>query len=448
MDWPIKSDDFFPYASSSYAIWSGYYTSRPTSKRFERLGNHFLQISKQLSALTMVRESLHDDKLNRLRQIMGVMQHHDAITGTERQFVAEDYHKELHASIVGCGDVTRSSLNQLMSDTRKFEFSSCLNLNISRCDVSESSEKFMVTVYNPLAHGTSQHVRFPVAGGSYEVIDPYNVEVPAQIVPISKAMMNQTFYRLSNTTNELVFAAEDVPAMGFKAYFITRTSPQTRKLSAERVALASTTIGNDDFRITFNASGFLSTITIDGETSRLSQNFLFYQEVGGANLYSTFRAAGAYTLRPFYNETGRSLTQKVELEVVRGAHVDEIHQKFNDWISQVVRVYKNERFVEFEWLVGPIPEDRKARSIISRFTTDINTEGEFFTDLNGREMMKRRRNKRDTWDVKLKERIPGNYYPVTTKIAIQDERHRLAVLTDRSQGGSSMFDGTLELMVS
>jgi hypothetical protein len=38
-----------------------------------------------------------------------------------------------------------------------------------------------------------------------------------------------------------------------------------------------------------------------------------------------------------------------------GDVVDEIHQTFSSWVSQVVRIYKQENHVEFEWLVGPIP---------------------------------------------------------------------------------------------
>jgi len=75
------------------------------------------------------------------------------------------------------------------------------------------------------------------------------------------------------------------------------------------------------------------------------------------------------------------------------------------------------------------------------------TNGEFYTDSNGREMIKRKRDFRETWNLDLEERIAGNYYPVNTKIAIEDSTHRLAILNDRSQGGSSIFDGTLELMV-
>lgn len=41
---PVKTDDFFPYASGSHSYWTGYFTSRPNSKRFERQGNNMLQV--------------------------------------------------------------------------------------------------------------------------------------------------------------------------------------------------------------------------------------------------------------------------------------------------------------------------------------------------------------------------------------------------------------------
>lgn len=40
----VKTDDFFPYANRKNAYWSGYYTSRPNSKRLERIGNNILQV--------------------------------------------------------------------------------------------------------------------------------------------------------------------------------------------------------------------------------------------------------------------------------------------------------------------------------------------------------------------------------------------------------------------
>lgn len=42
---PLKTDDFFPYADRAFSYWTGFYTSRPTSKRLEREGNNLLQVS-------------------------------------------------------------------------------------------------------------------------------------------------------------------------------------------------------------------------------------------------------------------------------------------------------------------------------------------------------------------------------------------------------------------
>lgn len=87
--------------------------------------------------------------------------------------------------------------------------------------------------------------------------------------------------------------------------------------------------------------------------------------------------------------------------------------------------------------------------VISRFTTNINSSNVFYTDSNGREMVKRVVNYRETYIFDNKEKVAGNYFPITSKIAIKDEKSKInfAVLNDRSQGGSSLESGVVELMV-
>lgn len=43
----------------------------------------------------------------------------------------------------------------------------------------------------------------------------------------------------------------------------------------------------------------------------------------------------------------------------------------------------------------------------------------FYTDSNGREMLKRVRDKRPTWNLQVQEPIAGNYYPLTAAITLQ-----------------------------
>lgn len=96
-----------------------------------------------------------------------------------------------------------------------------------------------------------------------------------------------------------------------------------------------------------------------------------------------------------------------------------------------------------------ISRDKIGKEIITKYTSNLNSSGEFYTDANGREMLKRKRNYRPTWNLELEEEVSGNYYPVTSKISLKDKDKllKLSVLTDRAQGGTSMQDGEIELMV-
>lgn len=458
--WPTKSDDFFPYANDAHSYWTGYFTSRPTSKRFERVGNQFLQICKKLSATAPIPEDSYDEPLIRLKSQMGVMQHHDAITGTEKQQVAEDYHFELHRSIKACEENTKSSLNQLFTGIEpstttaptnwEFKFNSCLNLNISVCDVSENSEKFMVTAYNALSHATNQFLRFPVNGENYEVRDVNNTIVSSQLIPIVQPILDLP-YRASTSTKELVFQANNVPAMGYRSYFISRIATQ-RVVSVRNKRLAEpVTIGSSELSITFDINGLLSTILVDGTVHNFTQNFVMYRGAVGDNREPPNRSSGAYIFRPDATTDEEIIGTDVAVEVFVGELVDEAHQIFNEYVSQVVRVYKTgslRRVVEFEWLVGPIPIfDDYGKEIVSRFYSNIKNGQSFYTDANGREMLKRTIDFRETYELANEEKISGNYYPINSNIAIEDNELRMAILPDRAQGGSGLSEGAVELMV-
>ena len=52
ISWPTKTDDFFPYASDPHAYWTGYFSSRPTSKGMIRDAERALKILTQLAFFT------------------------------------------------------------------------------------------------------------------------------------------------------------------------------------------------------------------------------------------------------------------------------------------------------------------------------------------------------------------------------------------------------------
>lgn len=64
---------------------------------------------KQLYSLTDLGPEDWVD-LNALREAMGIMQHHDAITGTEKELVAYDYARILSKGMTECEFVANTAL--------------------------------------------------------------------------------------------------------------------------------------------------------------------------------------------------------------------------------------------------------------------------------------------------------------------------------------------------
>jgi hypothetical protein len=89
-------------------VWlgEGYFTTRPTSKAYIRSSTAFLQAARQVEVLgaaasqgmeRSMQASSPVSSTDRLEKAVALTQHHDAITGTEKQEVSRDYHRRLHA---------------------------------------------------------------------------------------------------------------------------------------------------------------------------------------------------------------------------------------------------------------------------------------------------------------------------------------------------------------
>ncbi|RXG60900.1 hypothetical protein Avbf_17080 [Armadillidium vulgare] len=162
------------------------------------------------------------------------------------------------------------------------------------------------------------------------------------------------------------------------------------------------------------------------------------------------RASGAYIFRP--DGYSQEIADQVNATVIEGPLVEEIHQEWSSWVTQVVRTYQDKNYVEIEWLVGPIPvDDDVGKEIINYFEfEEFITNNTFYTDANGRELQKRIKDYRETWDLPLDdEPVSRNYYPVTAQFVLNSVNGlgSAAVLNDRAQGGTSLGDGQIELMV-
>ena len=54
-----------------------------------------------------------------------------------------------------------------------------------------------------------------------------------------------------------------------------------------------------------------------------------------------------------------------------------------------------------------------------RYESNVSSKDTFYTDSNGREMLKRVRDYRPTWKLNVTEPVSGNYYPLTASMYIK-----------------------------
>lgn len=119
ISWPAKYDDMFPYSDQAGNWWTGFYTSRANLKSQIRRGSQFTHAANQLFTEAVINQDVSEPSIDQILQTkhsmldtMGVIQHHDAVTGTSKQAVAEDYSSLLAKSM----STTHDQYQSLISD--------------------------------------------------------------------------------------------------------------------------------------------------------------------------------------------------------------------------------------------------------------------------------------------------------------------------------------------
>ena len=161
--------------------------------------------------------------------------------------------------------------------------------------------------------------------------------------------------------------------------------------------------------------------------------------------------SGAYIFRP---DKADAELERIEPIAQKGLVIEtelatEVHVSYEgSWINQIVKFYKDKEYIDIEYTVGPIPiDDGIGKEVVLQIRSNVSNKRIFYTDSNGRKFMKRERSERKTWNLEEFEPVAGNFYPVNSAIFIQDDNSAMAICTDRSQGGSSLKDGAIQLMV-
>ncbi|KAK7849266.1 putative alpha-mannosidase [Quercus suber] len=440
--WPTKTDDFFPYADSANAFWTGYFTSRPALKRYVRIMSGYYLAARQLEFFKG--RSSSGPNTDSLADALAIAQHHDAVTGTEKQHVANDYAKRLSIGYTEAEELVASSLSSLAQSTSNtgcknptLKFQQCPLLNISYCPGSEvdlsQGKKLVVVVYNSLGWK-----RNDVINENVTVYDFEGREIESQLLPPASAYVDLRNYYVraylgqspTETPKYLLAFSVSVPPLGFSTYTISsakKPGTGSTRSSVHRFQNSkkyTVEVGQGNLKLTFSTDqgkmiNYVNSRSLVEES--VEQSYSYYSGYNGSD--KDPQNSGAYVFRP-------NGTFPIKPE------------------GQTTRLHNGKEHAEVEFIVGPIPiDDGIGKEVATQITTSMVTNKTFYSDSNGRDFIKRIRDYRTDWDLEVNQPVAGNYYPINLGIYMQDNEKEFSILVDRSLGGSSIVDGQIELML-
>uniref|UniRef100_A0A671Q4T1 Alpha-mannosidase n=1 Tax=Sinocyclocheilus anshuiensis TaxID=1608454 RepID=A0A671Q4T1_9TELE len=443
---PVLSGDFFTYADRDDHYWSGYFTSRPFYKRLDRVLESHLRAAEVLYSLTLANIQKYGQPndypavdnyklLTEARRNLGLFQHHDAITGTGKDWVVVDYGTRLFHSILNVKRVIVSSAHWLVLKDKQTYFHDPSNPFLQMVSVHIQARMSMVTVYV-----TTPKVR---------VLNALGHVVRAQV----SAMWNDA----SHTAADLSFVAQAAP-LGLSVYQLMEgMEPRTeaakymflqdgRQISISELEhfrqfyqqdAAPVHIENPHLKLSIStATGLLEKMRLKEDDSEhlVKVEFVLYGTTSNKD------KSGAYLFLPDKEATIYSPSQPPVVRVTKGPLFSEVTTTFMH-ITHTLRLY-NIQGVEGQSVEICNTVDIRGetnREIAMRITSDLNSKDRFFTDLNGYQLQPRK--------TMAKLPLQANFYPMTSMVYLQDSSARLSLLTAQSLGAASLKSGQLEVIM-
>ena len=462
--------DFYPLRSDCF--WTGYFTSRPYLKGYIRKSsNIFYTFSKyhSFNLLLNLEQSnqLILSNLNNLREVVGLTQHHDSITGTCMQAVASDYINRL------MNNIEKAEQDFKQSIKKKFNIQIgkiCYNNYIS--DENHCSEEFFISdyttekeliigIYHPKYMNSSSEllINIEIYNSEYEYVvkgiksDFFCINEKSIKTPEIYKYKNKCFLNFFHDfKGETSFITLLKTSKIFKDKYI-KFSERDREI--KELIKADINIQ----KLTFSPKNLLFNLEYFNEERQINKiNFTYYDGIYYSNAGQC--VDGAYIFSP-YNK----YPEKIKVN-----YSESFYFKGNLGITFVTRnsmssftiftIFYNPFFIKVEHIFDSLKKSylltRFSHSYSFVFKTNINNldpdnKPIFYTDSNGLEMMRRVIDKFEYKETGM-PKTGGNFYPVTSFISIKDEnsnenKNKVTIFNDRAQGGTGYIPGSIILIL-
>ncbi|XP_054164491.1 alpha-mannosidase 2-like [Oppia nitens] len=469
---PTLTGDFFTYSDRDDHYWSGYYTSKPFYKRFERILESHLRSTEIIYSLATIVNHHSIDRLNALlpmfvyaRQNLALFQHHDGITGTAKDVVVNDYANRMFKSLENLEKISAQSIINLLhyetNDLNELKFVDKLPNSYTPSvktvfTIDNNDQIWYFVIFNSLGFSTHElvciHVK-PILNNwcikDNDGIQVENIQIN-KVWAMDKLLDDriEACFTIHMKALSLVQYSVEVcndikshrtPSAVTLYNFDNKYNNITENIISYDETPTEIHLETDNIGLKFSgADGMLRQMTINDMTINLRMKFMTYGTRPGSK---KVQKSGAYIFLPD-NENAQDLVySNCKIRITKG----NILTKFETIIEKPIpirhqiAVIKDKKYIEMEneFLITHSLFGNK--ELMIRFFSDIENSDIFYTDLNGFQMIKRKRY--------TKIPLQGNIYPMPTTVYIEDEMHRLSVLSGQPLGTTSPRSGWVDIFL-
>ncbi|XP_053263598.1 alpha-mannosidase 2 [Podarcis raffonei] len=474
---PVLSGDFFTYADRDNHYWSGYFTSRPFYKRLDRILESYLRAAEILYSLALVQSKKtnkmkvfpsvdHYKLLTEARRNLGLFQHHDAITGTAKDWVVVDYGTRLFHSLINVKKIITDSAHVLiLKDQETYHYNpSTPFLTMDDAQSSQDSlphktvielskQPRYLLIYNPTEQERSSVVSVYVNTPRVKVLSPSGKPVVVQLTAVWDGAAKITYdaYQISFLVR--------IPPLGFGVYQLLEGlsseaaladynlyhNDKAKLVKPYRVfnvkeiqnALDEIMLENSYMKVWFSGnSGLLEKVNTkeNNKNHRVKMEFVWYGTTSNRD------KSGAYLFLPDGDAKPYVFSDPPIIRVTHGRIFSEVTTFFHH-LTHTIRLYKVHGLEGQSLEVSNIVDIRGEynREIAMRISSDIESHNRFYTDLNGYQIQPRQ--------TMSKLPLQANIYPMATMAYVQDSKIRLSLLSAQSLGVASLKSGQLEVIM-
>ena len=455
-NWPeYKTEDFLPYAEQPYSYWTGFFTSRPFLKGMIRKTANYLVSSTHLLLEFLLGKKSHKSSifieqeiiknLFEMRETLAICQPHDAVTGSAKEYVSENYIALMRNST----DKVIASIKGVIQYEGENE-PSAQNKNLKMSSFSKKNQQLLFMEKVPFVSSESPSdsgiknskylIHNPGLSGLYQIsydfensfFKLYLEQDDGKVTPIETSIVcidKITGCPLkSNCTAN--FYLEFNPSKLFYKVLLHKTLLPSALVNEK---LNSFKIDNDEVLFAYNVESenkneFLFMLKQNQLKYKFNLSHAYYDSFDDSDVRPPgSNPSGAYVLSPSKENPDLFKVIPEKSFIVKGNKFIQITLRFEQ--SFMIIKLINNKFLEIETIWDEIIEQNVGKEFLLLVTSDIQnnvkfpneiTHPEIWTDSNGMKMMRRYKDFRGGYNYYVTEKIASNFYPVNFMVSMRD----------------------------